>query len=317
MKDKETGRIVGAVVAGKNIKANKGVVMATGGFEDDPVMMRGYLGLMNGHPCGGHGNTGDGHRICMKAGADFWHMNAYNGSWLEPCNFQKNRFSHDFIWGDNIKRYGITVAENGRRFYSDFDGLRSNWEENYLSDLATSYGSRYGYMNYGGEWKWLPMPSTTTWFIFDADNLSKAYDAEYTGSDDPVADGWMYSADTIEGLADQMGVPAEELVKTVDFWNEMCEKGHDYAFYRPDDTMTPIVTAPFYAQPCVATFLNTQGGPVRNEKSQVLDPTGEIIEGLYAVGEFGSIFNFYYQSTGNLGECLVSGRAAARTILAE
>ncbi len=316
IKDNDSGRIVGVVINGKNVKANKGVIMACGGFEHDEVMMEGYLGMPTAIAVGGKGNTGDGHRMCAKIGANFWHMNAFNGMWLEPRNLDNTLFSHDIIWGECIKKYGITVAMNGRRFCMDYDGLRTNWDENYLSDLATSTGTRYGYQNFGGEWKWIPLPSKGTWFIFDQDALEAGAIPQDTTTD-PVGDGWAYSADTIEELADKIGVPSDELSKTVDFWNELCEKGEDLAFYRPADTMTLIKNGPFYAEPCVPTFLNTQGGPVRSERAEILDPDGNPIPGLYSAGEFGSIWSYYYQSCGNIGECLVSGRIAARSILSQ
>jgi len=57
---------------------------------------------------------------------------------------------------------------------------------------------------------------------------------------------------------------------------------------------------------------NTQGGPVHNEAQQVIDAFGEPIPRLYCVGELGSFFAHLYQLSGNLGECLLSGRVAGR-----
>ena len=174
-------------------------------------------------------------------------------------------------------------------------------------------GSRHGHMQFGGEWPNLPLPSSG-WFVFDAEGLAAgAMGTSFEG--DPVADGWAYAADTIEELAEQMGVPTDELVRTVDQWNTWCEQGDDLAFYRPQSTLQPVATAPFYAMRCKSTFLNTDGGARRNESCQIVDTNGNPIPGLYGVGEFGSFWGHFYQGAGNVGECLVSGRIAARHIL--
>lgn len=64
-------------------------------------------------------------------------------------------------------------------------------------------------------------------------------------------------------------------------------------------------------------MLNTQGGPRRNEKAQIVRPNGAPIPRLYSSGELGSIYSYLYQGTGNLGECLAFGRVAARNAVAE
>ena len=115
---------------------------------------------------------------------------------------------------------------------------------------------KYGHTNFGGDWVWQCMPTTPTWFVFDQAGLEAgAIPADVTS--DPVADGYAYKADTLADLAKQMDVPADELEKTVDLWNQFCESGEDLSFYRPNDTLTPVAAGPFYAQLCAPTFLNT------------------------------------------------------------
>ena len=64
-------------------------------------------------------------------------------------------------------------------------------------------------------------------------------------------------------------------------------------------------------------MINTQGGPRRNERSEILRPNGEKIPRLYSAGELGSIYSYLYQGTGNIGECLGFGRIAGRNVAAE
>lgn len=312
------GRVIGVVANGKRFKANKGIVMCCGGYEHNEEFLEGYCGCGSAISFCGQGNTGDGHKIAQRIGADFWHMHNAAGFWMAPRNLENTAFSNGALTSHKFKKYGITVAKNGRRFYMDWDGHKSldNSDDAISTDLSMHVGSRHGVMQFGGEWTHLPMPSIG-WFVFDADALEAgAFDFETSKSTDPVADGWLYKADTIEELAAQMGVPADQLSKTVATWNGFCDNGEDLAFFRPVDTLTPIRTAPFYAQRCNPAMLNTDGGPKRSSKGEILDHDGNPIPGLYSAGEFGSVWGHLYQGNGNVGEAMAFGRISARNCMA-
>lgn len=310
-----TGHIVGAVINGKNVKANKGVVMCCGGYENDPSLKENALGVSTIVPAAATENTGDGHRACAKVGADFWHMSGLAGMWLQPRDLANTKFTNKVVGGVRVKKWGITVGQHGRRFYMDFDHLTSNLgKTEYGDDLRLSSGMRYGHSNFSGAWPWQAMPADGGWFIFDQAGLD-AGAIQPDASTDPVADRLAYSADSIEELAAKINVPVDELVKTVAHWNELCEAGEDSDFHRPADTLTPVRTAPFYAQFCAPTMLNTDGGPVRSAKGEILDPFGKAIPGLYSAGEFGSVWGHFYQGSGNIAECLIFGRIAAESAM--
>lgn len=287
--------------------------MCTGGFESDPDMLRDYTGV-KGYPYAGKANTGDGHRICMKAGADFWHMHGGAQYWLSLRNIENTQFVST-LYSFTVKQHGITVGVNGRRFYQDFDAC-SNFKKYALpdTDIARNVGYRHGITQFGGDMAHLPLPEKG-WFVFDQAGLDAGACPEET-STDPVGDGWAVSADTLEELAKVIEVPEDELLKTVKQWNEFVDKGEDLAFYRPSDTLTGLNQPPYYAMLCVPALLNTDGGPVRNEKGEILDPFGQAIPGLYSAGEFGSIWGHLYQGGGNVGECGAFGRISARSALA-
>ena len=81
--------------------------------------------------------------------------------------------------------------------------------------------------------------------------------------------------------------------------------------------LAPIAQGPFYAIELSPSMLNTQGGPRRNEKAQIVRPDGSPIPRLFSAGELGSIYSYLYQGTGNIGECLAFGRIAGRNAAAE
>lgn len=313
VQDPSSGAIVGVVAVGKHYRAKRGVIMCTGGFENDPEMLRDYTGV-RGYPYAGKGNTGDGHRACMKVGADFWHMHGGAQYWLSLRDLENTKFVST-LFSFTSKQHGITVGVNGRRFYQDFDAC-SNYSKYAApdSDLSLNVGYRHGITQFGGNWTHLPLPEKA-WFVFDQAGLDAgAMPAEV--SKDPVAEGWALKADTIEELAAATAMSPDELVKTVNQWNEFVERGEDLAFYRPADTLTPIATPPYYAMLCVPALLNTDGGPVRSAKGEILDPRGEPIPGLFSAGEFGSVWGHLYQGAGNVGECGAFGRISARSALA-
>lgn len=331
VQDPETKEIVGGVYLADGrqvyVRATKGVVMCCGGFENDEVMKQDYLSMPVSHPAAGVCNTGDGHRICAKLGADMWHMNSYAGGWNNAITVDGSQMAE---YRTLKKNQGISVGVNGRRYYQDWDGstMYKDWRD---TDIAMNYGCRHGHYNVGGDWAALPQP-VKSWFIFDQNGLNNsAYLGQYASTNtvytqmevtkaenvvDPEADGYGFKADTIEELEEKAGIPSGELVRTIDRWNTAVDAGEDDQFWRPADTFVRIDTPPFYAVRCCPEVLNTDGGPRRDEKARILDIDGEPIPGLFSAGEFGSVWCDKYQGAGNISECLAFGRIAARSALA-
>jgi hypothetical protein len=141
----------------------------------------------------------------------------------------------------------------------------------------------------------------------------------YDWSDDnraELAKGWIKHAETITALAQTVGLPPAVLEETVSRWNAHCQAGVDADFGRTK-MLSPMQTAPFYAVELSPSMLNTQGGPRRNARAQIVRPDSSPIPRLYSAGELGSIYSYLYQGTGNIGECLAFGRIAGRNAVAE
>jgi len=109
----------------------------------------------------------------------------------------------------------------------------------------------------------------------------------------------------------------ETLEETIGRYNAFCKNGKDSDFNRPPETLVPLDTPPYYAVKMWPGGPNTQGGPRRNKKAQVLDTQGKPIPRLYAAGELGSIFGRLYQGGGNLAECIAFGRIAGENAALE
>jgi predicted oxidoreductase len=104
---------------------------------------------------------------------------------------------------------------------------------------------------------------------------------------------------------------------TIERYNQMSRDGEDLDFHRPKASLGAIENGPFYAVKLWPGGPNTQGGPMRNIKCQVLRPDKTPVSRLYACGELGSFFGMLYNGGGNIAECLSMGRIAGANVAAE
>lgn len=298
------------------IKARQAVVLTCGGFENNQQMIRDYLpGVPYCYTSGSPYNEGDGITMAMSVGADLWHMNNYAGpSMALKVPEVRTSFSMQALhFSKQIPGGMIVVGPDARRFTDE------------------KFKTRHGKIPQNG--RWLPLFTPCPMFmIFDHTQFAAGplYDKHpshgwtqiierYEWSEDnsaELAKGWIKSAASLADLAMVAGLDATTLEQTVGRWNRMCEAKCDSEFGRTL-MLSPIVAAPFYAVELSPSMLNTQGGPRRNEKAQIVRPDGTPIARLYSAGELGSIYSYLYQGTGNIGECLAFGRVAGRNAAAE
>jgi succinate dehydrogenase/fumarate reductase flavoprotein subunit len=320
IQDRATGAVIGVMAErdGKPfaVKARKGVVLTCGGFENNQEMIRNYLpGIPYCYTSGSPYNEGDGVSMAMAVGADLWHMNNYAGpSMALKVPEVRTSFSMQALHYSKVVPGGmIVVGPDGRRFCDE------------------KFKTRHGKVPMNG--KWMPLPVPCPMFLICDHPMVAAgplYDAHpshgwtqiierYEWSADnsaEVAKGWITRADSIAALAGAIGVAPAALEDSVARWNRQCEAGQDADFGRKL-MLAPIAEGPFYAVELSPSMLNTQGGPRRNEKGQIVRPDGSPIPRLYSAGELGSIYSYLYQGTGNIGECLAFGRISGRNAAAE
>ena len=305
-----SGVVNGAVIEkdGKrlNIKANGGVVLATGGFEHNKEMVSSYLQQPYVHQRGGLYNDGDGVKMATAVGADLWHMsNSAGFSWT-----YKNPNLSTVGLGGPSATLGVIVGLGGTRF---------------MNEAASN---RHGRIDIGGRWISTPMP-LPSYVVHDADQLAAGKKFMSTFSDgyaDEIASGEVLTGTTLEELAeairqsnggkDAPNFDTEKFVAAINAYNKRYDAGEDADYGRPFATMVPVRTGPFYAVKIGPTYFNTMGGPRRNQYAQVINVEGYPVEGLFSAGELGSIFCDMYNGSGNLGETMVFGRIAGRNAAA-
>lgn len=281
-----------------NIRAKNGVILCTGGFENNQQMIQDYLQLPYGYSKAARYNTGDGIKMAMEVGANLWHMSNTAGPDLNVLNPETGTTFAYAIQGEkSILSTGFAVQNT---IFVGSDGTRFT-DESVLPN--------HGHINYHGSWIQMPL-SLPVYAIFDETaRLSQPiYDSWSNGNTEEIEKGLIIKADTLQELAEKIDVNSNNLKKTVKDYNKFCNSRKDLDFGRNPKTLKLIKKAPYYAIELVPSFTNTQGGPERNKNGQVLDISGNPIPHLYSAGELGSMFSSIYQGTGNLGECVAYGR---------
>ena len=166
--------------------------------------------------------------------------------------------------------------------------------------------SKHGRVPYHNGWTPLVMPDNA-FMIFDEEARKSEciYESWSKDSEKEIASGMVKKGNTIEELARELGIDPDGLRRQIDFYNEQCAKGEDLQFKRGKRYLKPLLSAPFYGVKVEKTFTNTQGGPERNERAELIKRGGGVIAHLYAAGELGSVFPNLYNGGGNIGDCLL------------
>ncbi len=261
----EGNKVVGVKAEGPEgeliVKANNGVVIATGGFGNNIEMRDEYNkiwpALTNLKTTNHPGATGDGIAMAKAVGANLVDMEQIQ---LLPMGDPETGSLSGNIEKSVENR--IFVNKDGNRFVDE--GARRDVMTKALFEQEDSF----------------------MWVILDSKNYPTGeHKNNFNESiDELVAAGRAFKGDTLEELAEEIGVNPENLVAAVNKFNEAVENGGPDEFGRTL-FQWKLDTAPFYAGARVPTVHHTMGGIEINEKAEVLDANGNVIPGLYAAGE--------------------------------
>jgi 3-oxosteroid 1-dehydrogenase len=320
----EGGRIVGARIE-KNgqmctVHAGRGVVIATGGFEWDPELLRAFLRGPIEYPPSVPTNTGDGLKMAMRVGAMLGGMR--EAWWMPvikiPGELQYGKQKVSIILRERSLPGCIMVNRRGRRFCNEATNYNSLGAAFHHFDPVS-----FDYAN-------IPC-----WLLFDQSYVDK-YGFWRIPPAGEMPD-WVSRGDTPTALAQSLGIDADALGETLAQWNRNVVLGRDPDYGRGDSaydgwngdaklyphrdsTLGPITASPFYAVPLHASTLGTKGGPQTDRYGAVLNVDGNVIPGLYAAGNAMSAATgmVYAGAGGTIGPALVfgylAGRRAARHI---
>lgn len=322
------GEIVGVIAQRGdktiNIKARKAIVLANGGFECDEELKEAFLPGWGWSFIGNPDNTGDGLRMAMEVGAALGHMH-HNAARI---------VAGGAIVKDIGTAFNCPISEAGKLLVDNY-GLRYANEE-----LAAKDPDRYHFYKRLTvfDTSKFEFPRIPSWFIFDERARLKGpviitfYGAHAVGihkwSQDnsvEIKKGWILKGDSIEDLAHRIAVhrdnkgrmSATNLSNTIARFNEYSGKGEDLEFGRSRETLGELNRPPYYAIAEYPGGPNTEGGPIKNAKCQIINVFGKPVPRLYAAGEVASVWSFLYQVGGNIAECIIHGRIAGKNAAAE
>ena len=244
------------------VKANNGVIVATGGFAASVEMREKYNTLwpsLKNQPTTNHpGATGDGMIMAEEAGAELIDMEFIQ---LHPMGDPETGSLNTNPLSGSVKNT-IYVNAEGERFTAE-DGRRDSICKAALEQTDGMF--------------WAVMDKST----YPNENEHKSnFDSTM---EELIASGHAVKGETIEELAQKMGVPEDALVKTVNEFNASVEAGTDE--FGRELFENPLNNGPFYAGSRKPTVHHTMGGIKINSSAEVVDTNGSIIPHLYAAGE--------------------------------
>ena len=315
-----SGRVLGIEVKadGKtiNIRATKGVIVATGGHTGnvnfrrmfDPRLTEEYQQACQPYVY----QNAAGEIAAMDIGASLWAtaiQTSESGAAITKTRHIGCRWGYaslvyetDSVMFPQAKATGLTVKDwqdiimvnqFGKRFWDEGD------ESYKFFNAAMAYSGDKNKLNGGGP----------IWAIFDADGAAREKWNTKPPNVDP--DGWFYSADTLSELAGRIKsqyqkqpMPGAALTETVARYNSFVAEGVDKDF-KKKTPMHKIEKPPFYAAWATPILHDTLTGLRTNTSTEVIDMRGEVIPNLYCAGETQGGFAQH-----GLARCLVFGRIA-------
>lgn len=283
----ENGRAIGlrAEREGRDffIRARKGIILATGGFEWSDELKSAFLPGAYTYPLSPPACEGDGLKMSMALGAALGNMSEV---WGVPTSFvpretYDGRQLYRLSMPERCLPHTIMVNRSGKRFVDE--------SHNY-NDVAKVFRT------------FDPVPYEFTnvpaWCVFDQQYREKYWILSLMPRDPKVPE-WLTVADSLETLAEKTGINPKGLRETVERFNAFAREGKDPDFdrgetaydrycgdptHQPNPCLGTIEKPPFYALPVHLGCLGTKGGPRTDVHGRVLHISGRPIEGLYAAG---------------------------------
>ena len=314
----DDGAVTGVIVehdgTRREIHARRGVILGSGGFEHNAEMRQKY----QRHPIGTEwttgaaSNTGDGINAGLRAGAG---VSLMDDAWWGPTiPLPRGPW---FALSERSVPGTFIVNERGERFMNE--------SLPYVEAVHRMYGGDFGQGQGPGE-------NVPGWMIMDQ-RCRNRYLFCGINARQPLPKSWLKSgvivkADSIEALAEQIGVPADKLAATTARFNGFARAGVDDDFGRgnsgydhyygdpankPNPSLGPVDKGPFYAVKMVPGDLGTKGGIDTDATGRALRADGSVIDGLYAAGNTSApVMGHTYAGPGaTIGPAMVFGYLAA------
>ena len=277
----DKGRVTGVIAKNASgdyvqFNASKAVVLATGDYGHNPEMIQRFCPIAAKVDVNVYDppvNTGDGHKMGLWAGAvmqdDEPHTPMVHNLGAPP--FSGNPFLRINLQGQRYENEDVPIPSMANSIQRQAKHKTWTIYDSTFADDLPKMGLSFSRTN------------------AMSDYTQQSIDAALKAGTS------LFKADTLDELAQKMGVPVDAFKATVARYNELAKKGKDEDFGKNPDMMTGIDTPPYYAAYNSLALLVVLGGLKVNTALQALDADGKVIPGLYASGNVvgGSFSNDY------------------------
>lgn len=310
------GRVSGVVVQSQQgehtITAARGVVIATGGFENNEEYCREFLRGPLTHPISVPENQGDGLTMAMELGVKLGVMSEAFWTTVAVVPAEVNPERKMMLSADRARPRAIMINKHGVRFANESMNYNAFGGAFHQEDTE-----RFEYRN-------LPC-----WLIFDQEYLETYGTVRHAPGTEPPS--WVPRYESVDALAEGLGVPVDALGATLERWNADVDAGRDREFHRGEfahdlwwgdpqrkgtvhGSIGRVDTAPYYAIEVHPGAMGTKGGPLTDGNAQVIGLDGAPVPGLYAAGNAAAApYGMTYGGAGGtLGPGLVGGYLAGK-----
>ena len=285
--------------------ATKGVVLATGDYQNNDSMVERYSPDIVNFDKKQYNKTGDGHLMAMAIGAQ-----------MEPTMHMK--MVHDNDTGPMGNEPFLRVDIFGNRF------MNEEARVNVMNALMRSYGPGEA-GHFCQIWDSNYADQVTEWGgrVTSEEDMQK-YMPDVDMVERPgVVPGLVatFKADTLEDLATKLGIPPENMKASIDRYNELVDLGTDEDFGKNPKYLKKIETAPFFGVHKHVRVSATFGGVICDGDLQVLDAEYNPLENLYAIGNtsgqfFGCADYPSFQNGISIGRCVTEGYYVGKLLAA-
>jgi len=284
----------------KHLVKAKNVIIADGGFQANLDLVAKYIQPKSDQLCQRNAGTGsgDGLSMAIELGAATTGMNTFYGHVLS-----RDALTNDQLWPypqlDIMCGDGVVLQPNGKRFTDE--GLGGVFLANEIAGLEDPAGAT---------------------LIIDQEIWDSARETDLVPPNPSLQDngGTIFTADTIEELANQAGLKPEATASTIRAYNEAIVHQSEHRLTPKRTTKhqiaKKIAKPPFHAIPLCSGITVTSGGLKIDPQARVLDQNGTIISGLYAVGSSAGGLEGGPRASylGGLMKAFVLGRIAGKSV---
>ncbi|MFT4519533.1 MAG: 3-oxosteroid 1-dehydrogenase [Halioglobus sp.] len=317
----EQGRVCGATVLHEGqtrvVRARRGVLLGTGGFSHNTQLREQYQQAPTGSSwtAAAPGATGDAILMGEKVGAALGFMEC---AWWSPTYTIPDGRVLALIAGKSNPG-SIMVNRLGKRFANEAQPYEDLVKAQYANDAT-------------GE------QAIPCYLLFDATYRSRyavghikpgKVESDKSIPPENFESGLLTKAETLEEMANKLGIDSATLIKTVADFNLHARDGEDPLFHRgvsehdryyadkkvsPNPSVGPLDNAPYYALRCEPGDLDTKGGLMCDEHGRVLNAAGDPIAGLYAAGNASAAVmgNTYPGAGATIGSAMTFAYLAAK-----